>query len=394
MASPAAFSTNSSSIPAFLSPTRSELNNIWRTLSSREQARRIPRQTAGGVEDPFAVRVGTSRQNRRNNRYSDITAYDSTRILIPLHSDPSFESFHYVNASLISEPDLGFPPELLPRGHWVAAQGPTRETVPSFLSLLLDPPTSPALASAPSTGELAKSSALPFVNLVVQLTPLREGDREKCAPYFPATEGEGYVWNGIEDRLDGGEQSLSCSYQGESFDENGKPWKRPKQRRKLLRLSKLSEGSGRDVLHVEYKGWRDHGVPESPSDLLTFVKQMQNRNKELSDVAQSPAPILVHCSAGVGRTGTYITIASLLPLLSLLKRQPNWQSTLSTKGPHPLGEDYPASEMIKGAPIDFVGLTVDRIRDQRTTMVQTKEQLEFIYEALRYAWVEMDKRER
>lgn len=129
------------------------------------------------------------------------------------------------------------------------------------------------------------------------------------------------------------------------------------------------------------------GVPESPTDLLTFIRQMQDCNHRFSD---STAPMLVHCSAGVGRTGTYITISSLLPLLSLLKRNPNLQSTLSTNVPHPLGQDYPANETINGAPIDFVGLTVDRIRDQRTTMVQTREQLEFIFEALRYAWVEMD----
>lgn len=151
MAPPA---TNAIAIPPFLTPSKSEFDHIFKVLASREQARRVcshrsHQSTSASVDrlagrndpdaDPYSTRVGTSRDNMRNNRsvapllrafilrapgspftwqrYGDIIAYDSTRILLP-----STDRFFYVNASLVTEPDLGFPAELLPRRHWVAAQ--------------------------------------------------------------------------------------------------------------------------------------------------------------------------------------------------------------------------------------------------------------------------------
>lgn len=143
------------------------------------------------------------------------------------------------------------------------------------------------------------------------------------------------------------------------------------------------------------------GVPSSPSHLLSFINRMNKLNASLSSNGEDdrPAPILLHCSAGVGRTGTYLSISSLLPLLSLLRAGPELESTLSasTDGAlqqpaHSLKEEYPVDSTIqtdsRQVCCDFVGLTVDRIRDQRTTMVQTKDQLEFVYNALQTAWTE------
>jgi len=300
------------------------------------------------------------------------------------------------------------------------------ETVPSFLSLLTNAPTSPALQSSSSS---SSRSSLPLINLIVQLTPLSEGGREKCHPYYPppcSEEGEeswSFDSQTRRERFDGGKQGIKVTRLEKSLDHDDQE----DERRRWLRIENIDRT--RTVMHVEYLGWRDHGesflsyiyslsnysdnsfsllfskgVPSSPCHLLKFIDRMNKLNESLhhqdSNANEPLPPILLHCSAGVGRTGTYLTIASLLPLLSLMKRQPLLKSNLlSSTRDHPLGVDYPFKDLIRrfnhhdhddDDEIDFVGLTVDRIRDQRTTMVQTREQLEFIYKALEIAWQEIE----
>lgn len=107
------------------------------------------------------------------DRYCDIVAYDRTRILLPFVGGED----EYVNASLIWEPSIGV--ASLPRYPWIAAQAPVPSTLHAFLSLLLVSPTSPA-----------STTPLPPPSLIIQLTPLVEGSRQKCHPYFPHAVGE------------------------------------------------------------------------------------------------------------------------------------------------------------------------------------------------------------
>jgi protein-tyrosine phosphatase len=147
------------------------------------------------------------------------------------------------------------------------------------------------------------------------------------------------------------------------------------------------------------------GVPESATHLLRFIHRVHATNAQTAQEARgseaADSPILLHCSAGVGRTGTFIAISSLLPVLALQARGELPAPTCSkarSEPAHPLGP-YPADELLQssepnsaGAATradrarDFVGATIDGLRDQRTTMAQTSEQVAWVFDCLREAW--------
>ncbi|GAA6055465.1 hypothetical protein JCM3770_002841 [Rhodotorula araucariae] len=379
--------------PAFLTPTDDALHSALSALQEREQLRRAMLNDArmqvhmpmgepvhGGAgkddKDWFAVAAGTARDNASKNRYGDIIAYDRTRCLPPLRTTAASSEPDYVNASLVREPDLGFDEVVLPRRWWVAAQAPVAHTVHDFLSLLLAPPSSFAYRhSAPA------APPLPLINLVVQLTPLVEGRRQKCHPYFASAVGERVCLlnptaepgQGVWVRLD-------------------KQEARDGARTSELHIGREDDPHGRRVVHVEYLGWRDHGVPDSPAHLVAFIHRIHALNASLSGPGAPAAPILLHCSAGVGRTGTFIALSALLPLLSHLARVPDAGAAAGLPTPpadaaHPLGA-YPADRLLGERGPDYVGATVDGLRDQRTTMCQTVEQVRWVWEAARAAWEE------
>lgn len=143
------------------------------------------------------------------------------------------------------------------------------------------------------------------------------------------------------------------------------------------------------------------GVPESAPHLLRFIQRVHALNTRLTattardkvilaDAALTASPILLHCSAGVGRTGTFIAISSLLPLLELeargsLEAKPS-RTESHPLGPYPLETILGTDDQRETSSIDYVGATIDRLRDQRTTMAQTSEQVAWVYECLREAW--------
>ncbi len=73
---------------------------------------------------------------------------------------------------------------------------------------------------------------------------------------------------------------------------------------------------GRHVFQYHFKAWPDHGVPHDPGAVLGFLQDINLRQKSLSDEGQAPGPVVVHCSAGIGRTGTFIVVDILLNLIT------------------------------------------------------------------------------
>ncbi|XP_067366765.1 tyrosine-protein phosphatase non-receptor type 3 isoform X6 [Channa argus] len=111
-----------------------------------------------------------------------------------------------------------------------------------------------------------------------------------------------------------------------------------------INASHITRGEERAVTHLQYVAWPDHGVPDDPSDFLLFVSSVRERRK-------GEEPLMVHCSAGIGRTGVLITMETALTLLD--KGQPVF-------------------------PLDIV----KTLRDQRAMMVQTTCQFQFVCEAI------------
>lgn len=137
-----------------------------------------------------------------------------------------------------------------------------------------------------------------------------------------------------------------------------------------------------EVRHLAYDNWADHGVPDSASTAywLAILADRLNRMPHTPEpgkaVDPTPPPILVHCSAGVGRTGTFIAMCSLLRTFNLLPlaARPEWDTYVpeaSALGPLPdeLHEDLILQE-------------VNALREQRIMMVQMPDQMAFIYEVL------------
>ncbi|XP_041843632.1 tyrosine-protein phosphatase non-receptor type 3 isoform X2 [Melanotaenia boesemani] len=103
-------------------------------------------------------------------------------------------------------------------------------------------------------------------------------------------------------------------------------------------------GEERAVTHLQYVAWPDHGVPDDPSDFLLFITSVRERRR-------GEEPLMVHCSAGIGRTGVLITMETALTLLD------------------------------KGRPVLPLDI-VKTLRDQRAMMVQTTSQFQFVCEAI------------
>ncbi|XP_042335380.1 receptor-type tyrosine-protein phosphatase S isoform X7 [Sceloporus undulatus] len=239
--------------------------------------------------------------NKPKNRYANVIAYDHSRvILLPIEAllwttfDAGIVGSDYINANYID----GYRKQ----NAYIATQGPLPETFGDFWRMVWE-----------------QRSAT-----VVMMTKLEEKSRIKCDQYWPGrgTETYGMIQVTLLDTI---ELATFCV--------------------RTFSLHKNGSSEKREVRQFQFTAWPDHGVPEYPTPFLAFLRRVKTCNPP------DAGPIVVHCSAGVGRTGCFIVIDAMLERIKHEKT------------------------------VDIYG-HVTLMRSQRNYMVQTEDQYSFIHDSL------------
>jgi protein-tyrosine phosphatase len=222
--------------------------------------------------------------------------------------------------------------------------------------------------------------------VIIMLTKTHESGREKCFQYFPHSEKSPIHLSPTDafgDNLSGSINLVSSHY-----DDNARTTVRE------LQIDVKADGKKvqKKVWHLLFTGWPDFGVPsgEDRVALLSLVK--------LSDALNTGGtenPRVVHCSAGVGRSGTFIALDYLLGELNE-GAMDDGQGVMGKNGhqAESPGKRRKTSSHGDGFEDDPIALTVDRLRQQRMMMVQGESQFHFLYELVREQWLERQGRNR
>ncbi|XP_029041867.1 tyrosine-protein phosphatase Lar isoform X5 [Osmia bicornis bicornis] len=230
--------------------------------------------------------------NASKNRYANVIAYDHSRVI--LQTIDGISGTDYINANYCD----GYRKQ----NAYVATQGPLQETFGDFWRMCW---------------ELRSST-------IVMMTKLEERTRIKCDQYWPSRGSETYGLMTIA-ITDIQELATYCI--------------------RTFQISRAGYSERREIKQLQFTAWPDHGVPEHPAPFLQFLRRVRSLNPPES------GPLIVHCSAGVGRTGCFIVIDSMLERIKHEKM------------------------------IDIYG-HVTCLRAQRNYMVQTEDQYIFIHDAL------------
>ena len=403
----------------FSTPSASEkhLNAMLHLLTSRESLRltarevsrlrviHIPHSQAANhlrqgvkpeIVDHYSITVGADRENIAKNRYVDIVPYDRTRVIVQWPSTDAKTDMEgdmkgrYLNANWVLERQG--------KKWWIATQAPLRQTAHAFLSLILQPNVCPSSALLSShVDDIQAPLRTSRVRTVVQLTQDFENGRRKADPYFPSEVGTSLL---IPPEAGCDAPPLRVTLLATKSIEHAHCIQSTVSIVPMYPLQPVVEDNEREIdyesdevvfQHLLYLSWPDNGVP-NPQDrasLLAFIQLVESTNRDTSLCTTYPGaspdrtstvldpdpPIMVGCSAGIGRTGTYIALSSLLRSSGLLPptSRPTPSSVLPASPLGPLPSD---------AVNDTVVQEIDSLREQRPGMVQRPEQAALVYKVL------------
>ncbi|XP_070409881.1 protein tyrosine phosphatase receptor type Db isoform X17 [Nothobranchius furzeri] len=250
--------------------------------------------------------------NKPKNRYANVIAYDHSRVI--LSSIEGVPGSDYINANYID----GYRRQ----NAYIATQGPLPETFGDFWRMVWEQHT----ANIVMMTKLEEKSRMPsfFFSKARPLFHCFSNPFVKCDQYWPTrgTETYGLIQVTLLDTVELATYSM-----------------------RTFALYKSGSNEKREVRHFQFTAWPDHGVPEHPTPFLAFLRRVKSCNPP------DAGPMIVHCSAGVGRTGCFVVIDGMTERIKHEKT------------------------------IDIYG-HVTLMRSQRNYMVQTEDQYIFIHDAL------------
>jgi len=226
------------------------------------------------------------------NRYSNVLTFNDTRVRLGRGAGND-----YINASLVRGG----------RSSYILAQAPLDHTIEDFWTMAWEQ----------------------NVPIIVMLTSFWDGSTPKSSVYLPLRPGEAKVYGAFQVECE------SAHVDHEAMT------------RSVLRLSKRGVEASRSIVHVRMDSWPDFGAVAGLRPVIALVREMQR------EVASKGGVPIVHCSAGIGRSGTFVAIAEAID------------------GQLPQGK---ASERVPAL--------VAKLRAQRMGCVQTVHQYQMIYEAV------------
>ncbi|KAM8833924.1 tyrosine-protein phosphatase non-receptor type 21 isoform 1-T1 [Synchiropus picturatus] len=261
----------------------------------------IPKRRPGGE-----CTVALLPESGDKNRFQDVLPYDDTRVeLVPTKENNT----GYINASHIKITVAG------QDWNYIATQGPLSNTCQDFWQLVWEQ----------------------GISIIAMVTAEEESGREKSFRYWPRLGSR-------HNTVTYGRFKITTRFRTESgcYATTG------------LKIKHLLTGQERTLWHLQYTDWPDHGCPEDFKGFLTYLEEIQSvrrHTNSISDPKNTNLPVLVHCSAGVGRTGVVILSEVMIACLE-------------------------HNEILD------VRSYLSKLRDQRMMMVQTLSQYTFIYKVL------------
>uniref|UniRef100_A0A2R8MDW5 protein-tyrosine-phosphatase n=1 Tax=Callithrix jacchus TaxID=9483 RepID=A0A2R8MDW5_CALJA len=241
----------------------------------------------------YPHRVAKFPENRNRNRYRDVSPYDHSRVKLQNAEND------YINASLIDIEEA--------QRSYILTQGPLPNTCCHFWLMVWQ----------------QKTKAVVMLNRTV------EKESVKCAQYWPTDDQEMlFKETGFSVKL---------------LSEDVKSYYTVH----LLQLENINSGETRTISHFHYTTWPDFGVPESPASFLNFLFKV----RESGSLNPDHGPAVIHCSAGIGRSGTFSLVDTCLVLME------------------------------KGDDINIKQVLLN-MRKYRMGLIQTPDQLRFSYMAI------------
>ncbi|KPP74555.1 tyrosine-protein phosphatase non-receptor type 2-like, partial [Scleropages formosus] len=244
-----------------------------------------------------SYKVAKYPENRNRNRYRDVSPFDHSRVKLGNTEND------YINASLVVMEEA--------ERSYILTQGPLRNTCGHFWLMIWQQQT----------------------KAVIMLNRIIEKGSEKCAQYWPTQEEHEMTFKDTHFLVTLISEEVKSYYTI-----------------RVLKLQNMNTEESREIYHFHYTTWPDFGVPESPASFLNFLFKV----RESGSLGVEHGPTVVHCSAGIGRSGTFSLVDTCLVLIEKRKD--------------------PSSVDIKKILLDM--------RKYRMGLIQTPDQLRFSYMAV------------